>query len=460
MGSALAGSDSEEAETEPTESNHPYAKVKKVRDHPYATVAQAEAIVQRHAIPEPPLVDVRPQPQQQQQYFSGDSQDSSKGYTSISVREPLRLIRGHNQQPSQQQNYVAVSEASDDMYAAIEDPTYLPTGNHSNSDTYAVINLPEDEDEEEVELRSANTYSQVDKSRKRKALSLADHKPNVDDMYAKVQKNVLSARYDHGYETVPASSAEMSHQVIDNLPMGASAMRTSVEQLGARPRSHFHVNYSDFEVTHYDLANDGTDAKKYEENYERVEDYWRGEDGYELVRGQSKSRFERLTFKKKDPGYETVAPPLPRMNNHPGLHPASDPPYARVEKDEEESEEGYETIPVSEKPRNFDPGYESVSNKISEPGYETVPMINDPGYETVDRDKVDHGYETVTGSTSLVSNNVAMVHMSVRKTMSDPVGGPNNSVVVIQHKTAAVNNNLEDLEEVTTQPEVQSHIFV
>ena len=66
LGSALAdgGSDSEEAETEPTESNHPYAKgkfkrnnlfgffllqflcfsVRKVRDHPYATVVQSDVI--------------------------------------------------------------------------------------------------------------------------------------------------------------------------------------------------------------------------------------------------------------------------------------------------------------------------------------------------------------------------------------------------------------------------------
>ena len=48
------------------------------------------------------------------------------------------------------------------------------------------------------------------------------------------------------------------------------------------------------------------------------------------------------------PGYETVPPrpPLPRMNQY------HDPPYARLEssKDEEmESEEGYETIPASER---------------------------------------------------------------------------------------------------------------
>ena len=40
---------------------------------------------------------------------------------------------------------MALSEASDDMYAAIEDPTYIPAGaiSQTNSDTYAVINLPD-----------------------------------------------------------------------------------------------------------------------------------------------------------------------------------------------------------------------------------------------------------------------------------------------------------------------------
>ena len=155
---ALAGSDSEEAETEPTESHHhPYAKVKKVReDHPYATVQKnrensenslpnngnpAGLVASVSSMPRPPpepLVDVRPQPMPDQrggqggavggreqngqgpQYFSGDSQDSSKGYTSISVREPLRHIRGPNSvtaihgqagnNASNNPNYAPVSE--------------------------------------------------------------------------------------------------------------------------------------------------------------------------------------------------------------------------------------------------------------------------------------------------------------------------------------------------------------
>ena len=104
-----------------------------------------------------------------------------------------------------------------------------------------------------------------------------------------------------------------------------------------------------------------------------------GDDGYELVRGHSKRShggFERLTFssssKKHDPGYETVRDPPPLPRHHPGY---IDPPYARLEKDEEESEEGYETIPASEQRKHSnDPGYETVPPK-PDPGYETVPNV-------------------------------------------------------------------------------------
>lgn len=67
------------------------------------------------------------------QHFSGDSQDSSKGYTSISVREPLANIR---QQRPHDSHYATVSDDSDEMYAAIEDPSQVYT---SGSETYAQI---------------------------------------------------------------------------------------------------------------------------------------------------------------------------------------------------------------------------------------------------------------------------------------------------------------------------------
>ncbi|XP_061402184.1 serine-rich adhesin for platelets [Musca vetustissima] len=91
------------------------------------------------------------------QHFSGDSQDSSKGYTSISVREPLANILA--QQPPAQaatrptghsrdvndSHYATVSDDSDETYAAIEDPNNRPQTNvttdiyTSGSETYAQI---------------------------------------------------------------------------------------------------------------------------------------------------------------------------------------------------------------------------------------------------------------------------------------------------------------------------------
>ena len=69
--------------------------VRKVRDHPYATV-QPDVIPNGaasllHRSPED-IVDSRPQPhmnQSQPQYFSGDSQDSSKGKYVVDNRPKL-----------------------------------------------------------------------------------------------------------------------------------------------------------------------------------------------------------------------------------------------------------------------------------------------------------------------------------------------------------------------------------
>ncbi|CAL8073110.1 unnamed protein product [Orchesella dallaii] len=55
-------------------------------------------------------------------HFSGDSQDS-RGYTSISVREPLSNIRSQVANTrSYDSHYATVSDDSEEMYAAIDDP--------------------------------------------------------------------------------------------------------------------------------------------------------------------------------------------------------------------------------------------------------------------------------------------------------------------------------------------------
>lgn len=67
-------------------------------------------------------------------HFSGDSTDSAKGYTSISVREPLSNIRAQSTKPPSQPHYATVSDDSDEMYAAIEEASV-----GEGSDTYAQI---------------------------------------------------------------------------------------------------------------------------------------------------------------------------------------------------------------------------------------------------------------------------------------------------------------------------------
>jgi len=106
---------------------------------------------------------------------------------------------------------------------------------------------------------------------------------------------------DPAYETVSDPA--------DNLPIGASAMRTSAEQLlGARPRlpphHRGHINYSDYEVAHYDPntskhANVTTTTTKNEDQelgYETVP-----ENRYNNIEIQFSSKFEE----KKNAYYPT-----------------------------------------------------------------------------------------------------------------------------------------------------------
>jgi len=198
--------------------------------------------------------------------------------------------------------------------------------------------------------------------------------------------------------------------------------------------------------------------------YARVEKYEESEEGYETIpdnaRERSEPGYETVpTEKRSDPGYETV--PTGRT---------VDPGYETVPTERNRTDPGYETVPSKVR---ADPGYETVPNEIRDPGYEIV-QAKEPGYETV-------SYDKMAGNSNSLNATVNVVHMSVRKTNSDPQppillprqNGPkpeqkwskteNNSassnVVVIEHKTKAVNNNFEVVDEKTSN-EIQSHIFV
>lgn len=105
---------------------------------------------------------------QPQLHFSGDSQDSSKGYTSISVREPLaNIIAMTNEQNAQRKrrdmsdsHYATVSDDSDEMYAAIDDPNQIDLYT-SGSETYAQIQPPSNQMTVSVEINTTQSQEVV-----------------------------------------------------------------------------------------------------------------------------------------------------------------------------------------------------------------------------------------------------------------------------------------------------------
>jgi len=401
--------------------NHPYAKVKKTRrqEHPYAKVGENKDNEDNTDTEEydttENLLEVRPQSSQrssgrslnapslgtwvspprrpdeiprnpsrqatplppeppfnegthQQQHFSGDSQDSfsAKGYTSISVREPLSMIRdirqiGPSQPPIQEGNYVTLSETSDEMYAAIEDTVYMNPGGKDSS---------AEKDDEESDPN--NMYSKVDKTKKRNDRQTKSYDPS--NSYARVNK--------------PTAGKNLSH---------------SNDNLGARPKQRSprtsvkleDIDYSEYEVTHSDhpaygegpshrLSYDNTQPRTYNMNRSYHEEYRPRVDsnrdpGYETV------PYAESQLSERDPGYEVVP-----QNRRIG----KDPDYETVPS--ELKDPGYESVPHRNRVNSIDPGYESVPQK-REPGYESVPR-KEPGYESV-KQRHDPGYETVNNHT-------------------------------------------------------------
>ncbi|GLV31585.1 uncharacterized protein CBL_07346 [Carabus blaptoides fortunei] len=114
----------------------------------------------------------------QPQHFSGDSQDSSRGYTSISVREPLANIISQtpairNRRTDLDPHYSTVSDDSDEMYAAIVEPN---SNIYNGSETYAQI---QPVTVAEVHGHPLNTEVQVDEDDQYEP---APQPPSVDSL--------------------------------------------------------------------------------------------------------------------------------------------------------------------------------------------------------------------------------------------------------------------------------------
>uniref|UniRef100_A0A1B6BYN3 Uncharacterized protein n=1 Tax=Clastoptera arizonana TaxID=38151 RepID=A0A1B6BYN3_9HEMI len=386
---------------------------------------------------------------QQPQHFSGDSQDSSKGYTSISVREPLASIRGEVNRRKElvDSHYATVSDDSDEMYAAIDDPNQ--SNYTSGSETYAQIKPRETMPSElpttqnvvvHMENQSSNLHTPQShnlnnvknahsrqessssaasslvspnspKPEKRQANSPLPRPPDpgnpaVDEMYAKVFKKRRSSQ----------SVSSLDPEVTDSLPLLESGL----------------PGYETVEACHTTVLNEK--CSQYGEtvipNYETVSgnnpdnDLDRLCSGYETLSGEHDSLipgYERVSGGKEqgsdsEPNYEELRPQnggnacgessYATINKKRKISDArEEPDYASLSR----KDFGYETVD------GFDPNYESVCR--AEPNYESVEK-QEPPYEKVISNSVEL-YETVTKQNHSYKRSDEDIYSQVNKPRTD-----------------------------------------
>lgn len=356
---------------------------------------------------------------QQQINFSGDSQDSSKGYTSISVREPLANIIAQTKEMNKVKrcldpHYSTVSDDSDEMYTTIPDPNNQEYT--SGSETYAQIqplaltvaaeinhqvpstssaansnSVPEATDESNESAPqppSVDSLKSMTNSHSRQAsssssvLNLGSPKPekrqansplppppsattspdqptakNLDDMYAKVHKN---------RNKKPSTSEEPPAETVEVVNETKQRREHNYETLKKSPRKNSDPGYEK-------VKNGDCDA---------------GEPNYASINGPDSLR--------TDPGYEEVC----RNNPDPNYEQVKDHGYSTIK--ESMAMDGYSVVNKSPKEDSeSDPNYESVSQ--NDPNYESVKYL-DVGYEPLQNNnntddssssKSKSGYETV-----------------------------------------------------------------
>lgn len=385
----------------------------------------------RQATPLPPEPTGEASQQQAAvQHFSGDSQDSmSKGYTSISVREPLSMIRPiavPEHPPLMEGTYAAWSETSDDMYAAIDDTVY------TNPGTSVGVDQPTRRQGPELPLPGRLTPPSVSRS-------MIETESEVDNMYSKVDKTKKrndrqSKPFDATYATVSKRNdrASLPNPANSQVSLAFDGAPDNVN-LGARPkqrspqtqfRNMHHpvlpyerrsnseaIDYSAFEMSLVDSERHRSQEKllhsltpDFHHTRNRVVDH-RREQSLDASWSHT-GRSETSNVNTREPGYETVPYAHSTFSNNSDrdmgyeVLPNREPGYETVPHRKERKDPGYETVPSRKE--NSDPGYETVPSELIDPGYEVLPHRTrvgsvDPGYETVPpkSELIDPGYESV-----------------------------------------------------------------
>lgn len=384
-----------------------------VRDSIPAAGAISGAVAASNELPymTPPIVSSAPDTNHVPAgpHFSGDSQDSGKGYTCISVREPLSNISRR----IESSHYTTVSDDSDETYEAIEEP--------SGSETYAKIAPIARPEVTSPPSHLAHASSPlVEHSRQPSNSSQASAKgnsplpptPEVDDMYAKVlktsrKKTAGGARErteSFNWPSVEAEHSNMSDtRSVDLMFPVTSTANTSdpyeslthsvgYERIN-KPRHYIDEDDMDpnYEAIQRKASNTTEDIgyaqihQRYDGGYEQIhkatEDLEAAYDmGYERIhaRGQVEDTYERIHRDREDNdvGYEQI-------------HKANDARYEKIHRNVNEDDEN-------------DPNYEELKTSRNtmdddDPNYEVLGTVRrvEPVADNQNKDPVQHNYASI-----------------------------------------------------------------
>ncbi|CAG9853797.1 unnamed protein product [Phyllotreta striolata] len=288
--------------------------------------------------------------------FSGDSQDSSKGYTSISVREPLANIIAQTNELKKTKrdftdpHYSTVSDDSDDVYTTIPDPNNpIYT---SESETYARI--PPLPITVEVEVNApppAHLQIQQPIVSNDEFYESPPQPPPVDSLKQVKAQSQNQTTYSHSRQASSSSS-------ITNLGSPKPEKRQANSPLPPPPTvSNFDFHADKLVKNVDDLYAKVHKNKKEDANAEKVEK--RSISPENSVRTSLENQIHERRIKEHN--YETLKKSSSK---------ASDPGYERIKGSDEP---GYASINGPESLPSSDPGYEVLKNR--------VPSEFDPNYE-------------------------------------------------------------------------------
>lgn len=381
----------------------------------------------------------------------------SEGYTSISVREPLSAIRAETKTSNRRNDphYASVSDDSDDMYAAIDDPGQVYT---SESETYAQIQPgsnrqqntsapqpPSVDSLKQMTVTSQSHSRQASSSSAASSTAVNSPKPdkrpansplppppaesqnsledlyssvdkglkphgsprNVEDMYAKVNKKLkkdLEVSFERGASTesgISESSDSVSYKVHSN--NSTTETSRSCHSCSSTKTDSSTTNRKD--ATDSSFSSDG-DLQL----------------GYERLGGSS---FE---LNPSDPGYETVnkGPPSDSDPNYEQLKP-HEHDYASIARTKRNKEnDGYATVERLES--DASDGYARVqsNSQMENEIYSKIDHCGSDGYARVEHTDIDGYAKVLKHNNNSDDPNYEQVRFqqSVQLKHSDPVTEP------------------------------------